>query len=400
MVKWILWACGIALIVTLILVLLLGHFIGHWFDNGNNGGGGKSNGSKAANSSKKSNISQGPGISVKPIDEPIFASTTDFGFGAQTACGCNGDAVVKQLEGMGWAGMATPVWMGTPYLNSIPTPVVKGGDSCSASELVDQDEPRNCSIGSGGCASCWKLTPTGDPNIYGVTPEASEIGSVYGVVLDGCEASNSYGNNTQWCVPYKGIPKGGIDLSGEDCPGKCCSDDANPILKSKYDAEQVFGTWTQSDKLFNWNAPECYDSDGNWICTNVAGYGYHFDFATQDLGDKAPWKPGTNPIVKAEKIECPDEVTDILRSKCGKNSETSGPFDCDSYCNGNRPEWWGGCNPVCPDDEGCVGCTGDYPSSKYIKVWDECTPPQDKECCPGSECVGDDNYSQCKLAQL
>lgn len=116
-----------------------------------------------------------------------------------------------------------------------------------------------------------------------------------------------------------------------------------------------------------WVPPsDCIDTDGNWVCTNLAGAPIHFDFAVAKLLKSDPnnlldivnqnidWSTWNNPIVHARPIECDSGIEDILKSKCGANASNPPNIQtCMYYCEpfnkkpGDKneiPNWWGGCD--------------------------------------------------------
>ena len=317
---------------------------------------------------------------------PILASTTNFGSDL-TSCACQQDIMNENFEKMGkvggdnndfepvyWAGSATPNWMQAPYNGPLNDEVLQ--------------EPRNCSVGWGGCGRCYILTTTGDKNIFGKsTPKDRKLGVV---VTDNCESSNSA--NMEWCIPY--------DKKG------------NKI-------ETPSSVWFEKDnKTYDLKLPQCNPSDfENGNCTNQAGYNYHFDVQIQPSKKYARkdvtihnW--GDNPIIKAVRVKCPQKVLDNLRKSCGKtgcdNFKTKykgkdgacNAFTCNYYCSykddgihSNMP-FWGGCPPSCPANKGDFGtASGDYPINEYIKAWGGKGCKDGKKCCPGSSC---DTDGDCK----
>ena len=242
----------------------------------------------------------------------IAASSTNFSFGGLTACGCNGPAIVNELKANhpGWGGVAAPEWMGTPYLGAANTV----NSSCGNPGLNGTPEMRNCASGTAGCGTCWRFTTTGEPNIYGSTsPGKGKV--AYGLVLDNCEASNSFGPNQQWCVPYSGESagckiEGGCWQDAVSCPGQ---QDLGQFTSA--------GAWLPGSECGS--VPTTTSADG-WKCTNLAGQPTHFDFAI-DQANGVPWSAGDNPLLTAELIECPQAIDEVLAAHCGANA--SATFD-------------------------------------------------------------------------
>lgn len=322
-----------------------------------------------------------------PVGTPkILASTTDFGFGSNTACNCNGEPLSKTLiEKHGYVAVATPDWMLTPFL-SINT-ATASGDSTPATAM-GKPYTSNCGNGKGGCGKCWKLTTRDEPNIYGRkttsdgTPSAPfKQHEVKVVVIDACEDRNAYGNNWQWCLPFKldsSLTKG-LPINANGYAGHNITDAKSFLVDPTvpytgypgagavtvpYDSLHL-GQFSHTDKETDWRSEECYDVAGNWICTNLAGQPYHFDFGIQQMDDDFLekhniWKKSTNPLVEAEMIECDDGVIEELQGFCGANSVPSdkgGPDyqQCLNYCTTSDPKepnipfWLGGCDtdPKC-----------------------------------------------------
>ena len=302
---------------------------------------------------------------------PIKASTTNFASDL-TSCACQQDIMnenfnkMEQVDGLYWVGAATPNWMQTPYNGPLNG---------------DEKEPRNCSVGWGGCGNCFELTTTGEKNTDGATtPKGLKLGVI---ITDNCESSNAA--NEQWCIPNKQGEKINTPAS----------------------------VWVEKEnKTYDLKMPECKPGDfENGICTNKAGYNYHFDvqlqgskiFTRTDVTTEKNW--GVNPIVSAKRIECPQKVLDNMKQSCGKtgcdNFNTKYPtlgsacnsFKCNYYCSyhddgihSNMP-YWGGCPESCPAKKGDYGtASGNYPSSEYIKAWGGKGCKDGKKCCPGSKC--------------
>lgn len=293
---------------------------------------------------------------IPPINPGQFnnleSSTTRFSFGASTACVCNGQQVSTDLSTLGngnkdgWVGVATPDWLLTPFLdrkgasaNGNDTPTSQMGTTYYS----------NCGTGAGGCGTCWKLTTLSEPNINGSVPDKVYTANV--VVVDACEDRNAYGNNWQWCVAAKGVSKGGINTQGYSGHGE-----GQPWIDKIRE-----GVWdlNSDPKFAKWTNPDCYDSNGIWTCTNLAGKPLHFDLAINGPKPQGFEWP-MNPIVKAEQITCPQEVLTVLKNNCGGNADKSENlpehcFWCPQDPQANQggvgsmpailPDWWGGCGP-------------------------------------------------------
>ena len=211
----------------------------------------------------------GPPPHAGPVPWPIQpgqkvrATTTDFGFGDLTGCGCHGAKLTGALGELGWVGVATPNWLGTPYhttLGALPR------NGATLGSLMGRKYYSNC---ASDCGQCWQLETLDELNMGGVKPDKAYTVNV--VVLDTCEDRNDYGNNYQWCVAAKGVPQGGVDTNnyaGHVPPFE-------PYLRG--------GNFTVADKSASWERPDCFDDAGNWICTNMAGEPLHFDFAIQEV---------------------------------------------------------------------------------------------------------------------
>ncbi len=311
------------------------------------------------------------------------ASTTMFGFGSSTACVCNGQKITEELLPLGWVGCATPDWMLTPFLD------MKGATATSKdtpAQVKGEKYFSNCGVGAGGGSTCWELTTTGEPNVYGDKSVPAGI-TMRAVVVDACEDRNAYGNNTQWCIAARGVPKGGVVESDVAKaarylkPGKFVSD---------------------AGKAMRWENDACWE-DGTWRCTNLAGQPAHFDIAMASLTDAQVealkgWKKGTNPVVKIRKVECPATVTEVLRSNCGQNAapgEFGRCFWCPQDPAANQgakgslpseiPSWWGGC-----------GANEQRP--ECAEIYGECGQHGKPDCCQwGFECKGNaDGWKSCK----
>lgn len=321
-------------------------------------------------------------LSSEYIGPGIPSSTTDFGFGGNASCACKGDELNKDLLQIGYIPVATPDWLQTPFATT-GTADAKGGSTYK--DVYGTKYVSNCSLGSGGCGKCWELTTTGKKSMgIGSTAPAGIKAKV--VTIDTCEDRNNYGNNYQWCVAASGIPEGGIDTksySGRDPPKEW--GDKLRLGTFKFNNDKGMSEWVPH--------PDCIDKDGNWICTNVAGYPLHFDFGIQNLDEATLkylnlWNKGDNPAVIARPIKCDDKVNEILKKKCGGNS-SDGTKACQYYCPPSTkekgvPKWWGNCE----NDYSCASSFGQCGGEGY-------TGPT---CCQwGQTCVKCSKYySGCK----
>merc|ERR1712048_22535 len=178
-----------------------------------------------------------------------MASTTNFGFGSTTACGCsNPDTLVKNLAELGWYGAASTVWQGSPYKgtgDSWSCGACEGGTCNDAiSNNWGSQSFNNCASGSSGCMTCWELTVADEPNIYGAKlAAAGKKANV--VVADNCEMNNQYGNNQQWCVPFKNVPSEGCVITGTCQPTSCQSGET---------LDEEAGSWSDDGA---WNFGAC-----------------------------------------------------------------------------------------------------------------------------------------------
>ena len=245
-------------------------------------------GSTMASPVRISTTTEGVKFPLSP-GESVLSSTTDFAFGSSTACGCNGESVTQKLADIKWVGVATPNWIGTPYKGTNGAQA-DGADTYKGAQ--GETYYSNCASGSGGCGKCWQLTTTGDANIYGKIP--TETYTVNVVVLDTCEDANAYGNNYQWCVAAKNIPSTGINTNGYSGHDPSFGDDLR------------LGEWKVNSTDAIWENADCYDQDGKFICTNMAGKALHFDFAIDDLDDTTVNEMGVSiRVLKASKATMP-----------------------------------------------------------------------------------------------
>jgi hypothetical protein len=237
------------------------------------------------------------------------ASTTNFGFGSTTACGCTSpNSFVASLAEMGWYGAASTVWMGSPYQGSATSwscGACSGGTCNTAiSDNWGVSSFNNCAAGIGGCMSCWQLTVTDEKNLYGVQNVAA--GTVVNVVvLDNCEMNNQYGNNQQWCVPFTNVPSSGCQISSTCQPTTCTTDGLVLTEES--------GSWGTDG---SWNFGAC-GSATDFQCLNAAGKLAHFDLALDAVESSLrPWNTGDNPIVEATQTTCSSEVLSKFKATC------------------------------------------------------------------------------------
>ena len=253
----------------------------------------------------------------------FLASTTNFGFGDTTACGCDSPtSMVEKLAQIStgpWYGAATPVWLGAPYAGTADEYNCAACSGGQCNDAITQGWAsgksfNNCAEGAGGCGKCFRLTVADEPNIYGVNiydPSQPKVANV--VVIDNCEMNNQYGNNQQWCVPFTNAPIKGCTLAeGSDnstsCAPTTCSSTGDELT-------EVAGKWDASG---HWDYSECGSADA-FGCTNAAGYAGHVDVALTALPSSyaLPWKTGDNPIVEVERVTCPDEVQTLLAGSQG-----------------------------------------------------------------------------------
>ena len=278
--------------------------------------------------------------------QKVRATTTDFGFGDLTGCGCNGAKLTNQLAEVGYVGVATPNWLGSPYSTTVG---VLPRSSHTLSTLMNTKYYSNC---ASDCGHCWQLETLPEVNMGGVRPDKQYTVNV--VVLDTCEDRNDYGNNYQWCLAAKGIPEGGIDTKGYAGHDPPFAEYLRP------------GDFTMTDQAASWNQAECFNAEGNWICTNMAGEPLHFDFAIQEFSDEAikqlgVWPKHTNPKVLATPIECSEEVRGALARNCGANAKNGDLWVCKYFCRATDgepfiPPHWGGCGCVQWDLNSSLWC--------------------------------------------
>lgn len=291
-------------------------------------------------------------INLKDPKLKVSASTTDFGFGSATSCMCNGSEIMKELsgektgtpfeskgtsngEGKGyWVGVATPSWIQSPFNTNKPSGTAEG--SSTIASRFGQEYTSNCSSGNGGCGTCWKLTREDNPSQ-----------SINAVVIDTCEDTNAYGNNYNWCVAQRPDVKDWVPN-----PSSAYSGNWPPFFK-QLPLASTAGSVTQSNESngkIEWKADECFDSDGNFICKNMDFHPVHFDVATQQVPAKfvqkmGIWPESTNPKVKAERIQCPNDLKEkVITKHCGKNAGSHATPD--EYCPGHDgTTFWSPSNP-------------------------------------------------------
>jgi hypothetical protein len=293
----------------------------------------------------------------------VQASTTDFGFGAATSCMCNGKGIMDDLvnstgepfktdEGY-WVGVASPSWIQSPFNVNTYSGLATGG-STIASEY-GQEYTSNCSIGNGGCGTCWELTRND-----------GKLGKINAVVIDTCEDKNAYGNNYNWCVAqrpdvYDFKPNPGGTYAGNW-----------PDFYAELPLTSTNTSNADGNMVWKADADSCTDSSGNFICKNMDFYPTHFDVATQQIPNNivdkiGMWHESTNPKVTAKRIPCPKKLKEeILTKHCGSNAKSSAlPSE---YCKGHGKK-------MCFSDDNLDGL---WPAS-------DCeTPPSGPSGPPGS----------------
>ena len=267
----------------------------------------------------------------------VPASTTDFGFGAATSCMCDGSDVMNSLtnyngtgkpykidgneDGSGyWVGVATPSWIQSPF-NVNTYSGLATGQSTIASEY-GQKYTSNCSIGNGGCGTCWELTRTDGPKQ-----------KINAVVIDTCEDKNAYGNNYNWCVAQRPDVKNFIPNPNATYAGNW------PTFFSELPLTSTNTKNQDGNMIWKAENDNCTDKDGNFICKNMDFHPVHFDVATQQVPSELVqqigiWPESTNPKVTARRIKCPDKLKqDILTKHCGSNAKSKAKPS--EYCKGH-----------------------------------------------------------------
>ena len=353
-----------------------------------------------------------------PKDKTIVASTTNYAFGGGTSCACNGPKLSNELANLGYVGVATPDWLQQTF-NTQQTGTAAGGEAPTM--LLGTKYASNCSSGSGGCGKCFELTVIdgekpplynipipNNPGQYNTQQSPAKLlngkkqTTIKVVNLDTCEDRNAYGPNWQWCNAAKDInPTDTFNFSGNNPP-------------KSWGSKLRYGRFYSNSDLKNtvWVPPsDCIDTDGNWICTNLAGAPIHFDFAIASFLKSDPqnllnkinpdidWTKWKNPIVHARPINCDNCVIDILKKYCGGNlNDPPDKSTCISYCapfnkkpgdKNEIPFWWGGCDNKWDCAEIGAKCGG---KNQDGTEWNGPT------CCQWDQvCVKDNEwYSGCK----
>ena len=330
-----------------------------------------------------------------PLADENTASTTTFGFGGASACGCNGDALEAafaeyyQNTREVWTGLATPAWMagyyhayyeGSKTVSDLRCQCTSGKDGNCRFNI--DGTFNNCATGHGGCGTCWELTSlevsaagTNANNCGDQSCQMPTNKKIYGIVTDNCGLEDPGGNN-QWCVPYTGL----LDSCPLSCPpykstdwNTNCPRFGGPFVEQNCNGAKLAspGKCTHSDgseckkennvKDCTWSNDQCVTNpgvDGNFAdfkCTNAAGYKMHFDVAVQNAKShptsewgrwiKENWKD--NPIVTVKKIECPPNLLNAVAGPCSK--DRVGQY---TYC--DKTTWGGGgnCENWCLGDVG------------------------------------------------
>ena len=256
----------------------------------------------------------------------IHASSTNFAFGGTTSCFCNGHEIENKLKtgniktkdasgkDISWVGIATPSWLTSPFSTNKPNQPISGADSIAT--RFGDGFGINCSSGPGGCGTCWELN----------TKDGKKVN---GVVLDTCEDGNVYGNNWNWCTAQR--PDLNTWTGNKGYSGHFPS-----FFKQIPWASTNTSTKDSSDLVYN--SPNCYNSDGEFICKNMNMYPLHIDVAYQDYTEEQVSKnelwEKNNPKLKVKKITCPKEIKDLLYQNCGQNS--GAPQTISEYCPGYK----------------------------------------------------------------
>lgn len=261
------------------------------------------------------------GVKWDDITSPIPATTTDFAFGSATSCMCDGKKVMeelisKKIDEKTWIGVATPSWAQSPFNTTSTSGKAQGGST--PAWRYNEEYTSNCSLGKAGCGRCWFLKEIG-----GEEKEANVV------VIDSCEDANAYGNNYNWCVATR------PDTEKHTLNPKSAYEGHFPPFRDRMVQASSNG---MGDEGMKWEAEDCYDDEGRFICTNMDGAPLHFDFAIQGMDDDVLdaagiWRTSTNPRVMAFPQKCPEKVLKVLKNHCGSNSgSTAKP---EEYCPGN-----------------------------------------------------------------
>jgi hypothetical protein len=282
-------------------------------------------------------------LNLDESERTINSSTTNFAFGAATACMVNGqefnqlltgyskDAEGKfhyvsepeKFDGKYWVGVATPSWIQSPFNTNKPGGPAEGGSTISYK--YGRHFTSNCSMGTGGCGTCWNLTQNDTGK------------SINAVVIDTCEDANGYGNNYNWCVAQR--PDINPSNFIENPDGGTYSGHFPPFYKQLPFSST--NTLNSDDRIY-WNAPDCWTKDSSgqdlFICKNMAFQPTHFDVAIQGLSESATEKMGVwsntiNPNVTAKRIKCPDSLKKELIKHSGNKSGSTAKTS--EYCPGH-----------------------------------------------------------------
>lgn len=266
-------------------------------------------------------------------EKQIPASTTNFAFGSATSCMCNGKQLMDELkdqttDGHAWVGVATPSWMQSPFNTTVAGGTALGGSTVEW--RFGETFTSNCSMGPGGCGTCWQLEAVADAdgNMY----NDDEKRVVNAVVIDTCEDANAYGNNYNWCV----ATRPDVEAQAYD-PGQTYDGHFPPFFGAMPSASTNVAR--SGDGFMHWKADDCFEGD-NFICRNAAGLPAHFDVAVQTFDEETRKKIGwnlENPMVLATHITCPPKITSVLTQNCGANANITGA-DPQYWCPGMDPE--------------------------------------------------------------
>ena len=336
--------------------------------------------------STKSGFKIGDFTSEKWTGDGIEASTTNFGFGANTSCGCNGQRLEKQLANLGYVGVATPNWLQSTYNTNVTGSA--NGES-TPKDMRGTDYTSNCSSGPGGCGKCFELTTTDTVRVKGQQNPTAPGKTIKTVVLDTCEDRNAYGNNYQWCVASTASEAANTNNYSGGSPET-----------TSWGKDLRFGTFSEDNGVTTWNpSSDCTNDKGEWTCKNVAGSPIHFDFAIQNLlkdpevlkkvNPDIDWSTWDNPVVTAKPIQCDPKVLETLQGSCGGLAADGSTPDQPDY---------GTCLYYCPPFNGAPG--SDHPMAEWWGGCDtnwDCSPVntncQDTNCCQfGQECVRQSQY--------